>query len=266
MKPYSEEFYLNRHKDTIYSANTILSILFAYIPGVQSAIDIGCGVGTWLSVLQKKGVKHIQGLDGSWVNQDLLVIPRDSFNQVDLDREEIRLSQRYDLAISLEVAEHLPVNRAEEFVSSLTALSDHVLFSAAIPFQGGVNHLNEQWQHYWVEKFEALNYHVHDLIRPKIWNDHRIPFWYRQNILVFSYRQTSRSVLLNSVDNDARDTHINLVHPDLYLSKANTRFIRNKKIIKLFLNSVRNSIVRMISRNSLCLTILPVTASILCEG
>lgn len=249
MKPYSREFYVKRHKDTIYSANTILSILLEHIPAVHSAVDIGCGVGTWLSVLQEKGVKHIQGLDGEWVDKDLLVVPQDSFGQVDLVRAEIRLAQRYDLAISLEVAEHLPADRANEFVSSLAALSDCVLFSAAIPFQGGRNHINEQWQHYWVKKFDALDYNVHDFIRPRIWNDNRIPFWYRQNILFFSKRHSSRSVFPHSIALDACFMPVDLVHPDLYLTRANPQ-IGVKRSFKLFVRSVRNYIVRKIGRNS----------------
>jgi hypothetical protein len=249
MKAYSQDFYEKRHENTIHSASTILSILLERIPTIQSAVDIGCGVGTWLSVLQEKGVKDIQGIDGSWVNQDLLAIPRNCFSRVDLSRTAIKLPRRYDLAISLEVAEHLRSDRADEFVSSLAALSDYVLFSAAIPFQGGRNHVNEQWQHYWVEKFAALEYDVHDFIRPKIWTDNRIPFWYRQNILFFSKRHTSENVPLNSVDLDALAMPLNLVHPDLHVSKATTR-IGVKRSFTLFLRSLKDSITRKIGYDS----------------
>jgi hypothetical protein len=246
MKAYSQEFYNTRHEKTIYSANTILSILLGRIPAIDSAVDLGCGVGTWLSVLQEKGVNDIKGLDGNWVDQNLLVIPRTCFEQVDLSKL-VRLPQTYDLAISLEVAEHLPSDHAERFVASLTQLSDFVLFSAAIPFQGGTNHLNEQWQHYWVELFGDQDYVVHDFIRPKIWNDNQIPVWYRQNILFFSRRQKSADVPLDSVARGASLMLLDVVHPDLYLNKINTQ-TGVKGSFRLFRRSLRNYMNKKLGR------------------
>jgi hypothetical protein len=249
METYSQEFYVNRHGETIHSANTILSILLERIPPVHSAVDVGCGVGTWLSVLQEKGVKDIQGLDGSWVDQDLLAIPRTCFKQVDLSDSVIKLPQRYDLSISLEVAEHLPPDRAKEFVSSLTTLSDYVLFSAAIPFQGGANHVNEQWQHYWVELFGVMDYVVQDFIRPKIWNDNQIPFWYRQNILLFSKQRKSKDSLRNLADSDNWSMPLDIVQPDLYLSKANTQ-IGVKNNFRIFCRSLKECISKKFRKDS----------------
>lgn len=243
MRAYSQEFYVSRHEKTIHSANTILSILLERIPAVHSAVDVGCGVGTWLSVLREKGAKDIQGLDGSWVDKDLLVIPQTCFKQVDLSKSDIELPQRYDLAVSLEVAEHLPTDRAEEFVASLTALSDYVLFSAAIPLQGGTGHVNEQWQHYWVKLFGVMDYVAHDFIRPRIWNDSQIPFWYRQNILLFSNQQNSKDTPLDSVGLDTGSMPLDLVHPDLYLSRANTQIG-----VKSSLRLLRRSLTDYISR------------------
>lgn len=244
---YSKEFYVNRHDQTVHSANTILSILLELIPAVHSAVDIGCGVGSWLAVLQEKGVKDIQGLDGSWVDQDLLEIPRTCFKQVDLSKSVIKLPQRYDLAICLEVAEHLPSDRAKELVSSLTALSDYVLFSAAIPFQGGVDHVNEQWQHYWVELFRSKEYTVHDFIRPMIWNDNQIPVWYRQNILLFSQQQKSINFPRDFVGFDTWPMPLNLVHPDLYRSKANPGV---KRSFRIFCRSLKNYISKKFGNDS----------------
>lgn len=219
MQPYNQAFYAKRYERTVYSANTVLSILLQRIPIVRSAVDVGCGVGTWLSVLEERGATDIQGLDGSWVDQDLLAIPRTSFKQIDLSSAAIALPRKYDLAISLEVAEHLPPSRAKDFVEALTAMSDYVLFSAATPFQGGVNHINEQWQSYWVELFDDMNYRVHDFIRPRIWNDSQIPFWYRQNALVFANRDAS-GIRPDSSGLDTGSMPLDVVHPDLFLSKV----------------------------------------------
>lgn len=218
METYSKDFYKNRHEKTVYSANTILSILLEKIPEINSVIDVGCGVGTWLSVLQDMGIKEIKGIDGNWVDKNLLVIPQNYFEQVDLSKE-ISKQSRYDLAISLEVAEHLPATRAKEFVLFLTELSDFVLFSAAIPFQGGTSHVNEQWQHYWARLFEAQEYVVHDFIRSRIWHDNKIPFWYKQNILFFSRRNRSADLQFPHEVLNTPLTSLSIVHPDLYMSK-----------------------------------------------
>ena len=244
MSTYSRQFYANRYENTIYSATTILANLLERIPPVHSAIDIGCGVGTWLAVLREKGVEDIQGVDGSWVDQDLLVIPRTCFKQADLSKSAIELPGRYDLAICLEVAEHLPSNRAEQFVSFLTTLSDHVLFSAAIPLQGGVGHLNEQWQHYWAELFADRRFAVSDCIRPAIWNDDKIPFWYKQNILLFSKQKEGDGVHLDSSSIDASSMPLDLVHPDLYLRLK----VPTQISVRSSLRMLRQSLTRYIAK------------------
>src|SRR5699024_10679550 len=115
------------------------------IPTVHSAVDVGCGVGTWLSVLAAWGVKDIQGYDGDWIDTALLEIPAAHFSSRNLTEALAPPAARFDLAMSLEVAEHLPASAARTFVKSLTAQSDFVLFSAAVPHQGGRHHVNEQW-------------------------------------------------------------------------------------------------------------------------
>ena len=224
MPPYSRSTYLDRHRRTVYSANAILSILRKQLPGIRSAVDIGCGVGTWLSVLRENGVSDVLGVDGGWVDPGLLVIPKEDFKQVELDKTDVRLPRKYDLAISLEVGEHLPPDRAERFVRSLTELSDCVLFSAAIPFQQGKGHVNEQWPSYWARLFSARGYAAHDFIRPMIWNDAQIPFWYRQNILVFAAPCTFQNVApATALAADIDSRPLDLVHPELYLEMADMR-------------------------------------------
>ena len=238
---YLSDFYENRHKNTEYSANLILSLLVERIPSIRSAIDIGCGVGTWLAALKEKGVQNIHGIDGNWVDKNYLVIPQNCFTQVDIMSMVIDKSLRYDLAISLEVAEHLPIEFAKDFVFLLTELSDNVLFSAAIPFQGGQNHINEQWQHYWVNLFNAHKYDVIDFIRPIIWTDKNIPFWYKQNILFFCKRNKSQDASLKSYAIDDYNISLDLIHPDLYLLKSNVK-IGIRGSFKLLYNSIRDFI------------------------
>lgn len=218
-KRYTRDYYEARQRRTRYSARVITDILLQHCAPVRSAVDVGCGVGTWLAELADKGVAEIQGVDGPWVEQDLLVIPTDRFLRANLG-EPVNLPRRYDLAISLEVAEHLPCERAEGFVTMLTGFADQVLFSAAIPKQGGGRHINERWQSWWVELFAARGYDVHDFIRARIWNDEQMPYWYRQNTLFFSRRGLA---LPGMPAAGGASMPLDVVHPVLFEMRARRR-------------------------------------------
>jgi hypothetical protein len=80
------------------------------------------------------------------------------------------------------VAEHLPEAFADRLIDILVDTAPIVIFSAAFPGQTGVNHINEQPPWYWREKFHRLNYVEIDFLRPLIWGDGKVAWWYRQNI------------------------------------------------------------------------------------
>lgn len=89
MNPYNKEFYENRHKNTLYAAETILSIVQRGVPEIKSAVDLGCGVGTWLYVLEQSGGTHVCGVDGDWVNKDYLKIQKEHFIEHDISMERL---------------------------------------------------------------------------------------------------------------------------------------------------------------------------------
>ena len=238
---YTEKFYLKRMDEKlVYSADQTLSVVLPKLPPVNSVIDVGCGLGTWLVSLLELENRQIDilGIDGPWIDPDLLVIPEDSFLAADLSREIPRIEGRYDLAISLEVAEHLPPEKAEEFICFLTGLSDFVLFSAAIPFQGGTNHFNEQWQGYWAGLFEQEGYVPVDFIRPALWNDEKISFHYRQNTILYSKGDRVKEISLPSLLDGQM---LSLSHPEYYTKHTHPGV---KRAFRLF----RGSIVRFIGR------------------
>lgn len=209
---YTPDFYDDRHRQTAYSAERVLDLVADVVPPIYAAVDIGCGVGTWLATLGTHGVERLQGYDGPWVDPDLLEIRPDQFVQRDLTREIPLPARRYDLAISLEVAEHLPADSASTFVRSLTNQSDFVLFSAATPFQGGRHHLNEQWIEYWVELFAQQGYAGLDVLRFPLWSDPKIPRWYRQNAVLFVARSRLHELALARPPEEL--VPVSLVHPD----------------------------------------------------
>ncbi len=191
--PYTNAFYIGQSDRSYNSADCVLPLVLSLVP-VKNAIDVGCGVGTWTSKLLECGVTDVLGIDGDYVNRDLLRIPRECFQAWDLGKP-VSIGRRFDLAVCLEVAEHLPPARAQGLVEDLVKLAPVVLFSAAIPGQGGVNHINEQYLSYWVNHFAARDYVLLDIIRPALWNDERCDWWYRQNTVLFTNRDNPLSHL-----------------------------------------------------------------------
>jgi len=186
MNLYNASFYQSQAGGSAQSAENTVPIVLSLVRPA-SVIDIGCGVGTWLSCFRASGVQDILGIDGPYVNKKLLRIPADCFLPHDLT-QPVSLSRVFDLALCLEVAEHLPEKRARTLVADLAALAPAILFSAAVPGQGGTGHLNEQWPVYWRDLFEQNGYQCLDCIRPRIWDNDAIEPWYRQNLLLFVRR------------------------------------------------------------------------------
>lgn len=179
----------------------------------NSVVDVGCGIGTFLSVFFENGITDLMGLDGDWVNRDLLSdnIDLSCFTPVDLE-QRIVLNRKYDMAICLEVAEHLTENSADNLIYTLTELSDIVVFSAAIPSQGGQNHINEQWPSYWEKKFNNYGFKMYDVIRQLIWNDNDIFWWYKQNIFIMAKSGIEHKYNILSINSHSPQS---LVHPEL---------------------------------------------------
>lgn len=223
--------YASRHVTTVTSAERIVGELVNLFPNTSSVVDVGCGVGTFLSVFKEKGIKEVLGLDGPWVESELLQISADEFKILDLEKPT-QLSRKFDMAICFEVAEHISASKAINFVSYLCELSDVVIFSAAIPAQGGNGHVNEQWQSYWAEIFETFGMRTYDIVRPKIWDDELILFWYRQNTLVFT-----RNKLDQELDHITKN--LNLVHPLCYQSEIPLKNSYFKNLILALIPNVR---------------------------
>lgn len=175
-------------------------------------MDLGCGTGSWLQAFIESGVTDVLGRDGAYAIDSGLRIPRELFEPTDL-AQPIKVSRKFDLVLSLEVAEHLPEVSAPLFVRGLCESADVVVFSAAIPLQGGTQHVNCQWQSWWAGLFAAEGFRAVDIVRPRIWGDDRVTFWYQQNTVVYIKEGNEKDV-----HPIARPQSLDLVHPKLYLS------------------------------------------------
>jgi len=217
-KHYTNKFFEGHENGALSSAKKVVPFINEVIKP-RSVIDVGCGVGNWLKVWKEDiKVDRIQGIEGPYLSPHLLQIPLENVIFQDL-KQDFRITDKFDLAMSLEVAEHLPKESAEHFVRSLTGLSDIIVFSAAIIGQEGTYHLNEQPPEYWSELFAKFGFVTIDYIREKIWNDPEIEWWYQQNILFYVREQSVENYpgLIESYHKTSKNLF--RIHPWIYYYK-----------------------------------------------
>src|SRR5215207_8440474 len=234
LKNYTKSYYEEIQFTSVSSAKTLVPLIIdIFYP--TSIIDVGCGTGIWLQEWEKHGVTDYLGLDGDYISEDQLMIPKEKFMQVNLDNG-FQLSRKYELVVSLEVAEHLQPNAAKKFIDSLCAAGNLILFSAAIPGQGGLKHINEQYPDYWAKLFEQNGFSPYDNLRKEIWLNQKIDVCYRQNI--FFYVRDAVKQQYPLITNNKKSL-LPIVHPFYYEDKkqelaALRKILKNPLRIILF--------------------------------
>jgi len=213
--PYSGAFFDRLSAGSLATARIILKELTTVVP-IRSVVDIGCGVGPWLRTALELGVGRAIGLDGDYIDRGRLMIEPSLFRQCNLEMDglvQVVGGEHFDLAVSLEVAEHLSADRAPSFIAELCSLSNLFLFSAAIPGQGGDNHVNEQWPDYWATLFQEHDCACFDVMRPRLWYRDECEWWYIQNILIFARRNTEAFEAASLFGAPVPERPMRLVHP-----------------------------------------------------
>jgi SAM-dependent methyltransferase len=219
MQVYNESFYSRQRHQSLESAKVIVPIVLE-LTKPRSVVDVGCGLGTWLSIFRQHGVEDVLGLDGDYIDRKQLLVNASQFRAIDLSRG-FRLERQFDLAVSLEVGEHLPLESAASFVDSIAGLAPCVLFSAGLPFQGGTNHINEQWPEFWVEHFSRNRFVVIDCIRQQVWRRREVQPCYAQNSFIFVHQeQLDQLPRLKTLSGEHNLMQLSVVHPEIYLSLA----------------------------------------------
>lgn len=219
---YSDDFYKTMEHGSRSSAQGLVPLLISrYSP--NSVVDVGCGTGSFIYEFQKNGVTDVAGYEGIWVEELPTLLPKEFYIYRDLT-QPIELTKKYDLCLCLEVAEHLGEAYAQQLIKTLTGLSEVIVFSAAIPMQGGNHHVNEQWPIYWANLFADQKFYLDWDPRSIIWEVSEIEGCYKQNLLVFSSKAEQRDVKIPS-----------LVHPDLWSQAMRTRKVplKNRLIRRL---------------------------------
>jgi SAM-dependent methyltransferase len=207
--------FFDEHRDaTLESARVVVPVLEQLLP-ITRVVDIGCGSGCWLRAFADIGITDYVGVDSAPAATRGAVVSEERIISHDLCRQ-LDLGRRFDLAVCVEVAEHLPESAAPTLVDTIVRHAPAVLFSAAIPGQGGRAHVNEQWPVYWARLFSRHDYRVADVLRPRLWNERRVSWWYRQNMMLFLAPGTDITELAASYASDP----LPLVHPELFATRA----------------------------------------------
>ncbi len=147
------------HAAAVHDAPILIDALLAEFPGTNTVADIGCGSGAMLAEFKRRGC-HVQGCEYSARGRKYAVrqgVPAEKFFLTP-DGAAPLTGAPFDLAISCEVAEHIPSFLADAFVKYLTHASSNIMLTAAHPGQGGTGHVNEQPKSYWIDKFAKLGY------------------------------------------------------------------------------------------------------------
>jgi SAM-dependent methyltransferase len=216
-----------RNLHTVSGAASTLEIAFRSGPP-KSVLDVGCGTGTWLRAATDLGVAKAIGVDGIALPDDVLKVSRDAIKLIDLTLP-FNLGERFDMAICLEVGEHLPEACAAQLVSTIVAHTDVVLFSAACPGQPGQHHINCQWPSYWQGHFNRFGFVCDDSIRWEIWDDSQIEPWYRQNMF-WARRDSAKA---------GQEPRLkSVIHPDFMEGMCHTFVAQGKRSIEAGSESV----------------------------
>ena len=195
---YSSDFFDYIDAGSRISARIVAKELLAQFK-ISSLLDVGSGHGAWAAEWLAAGVKNVVAVDGDYVSADQLAIPVEKFVAHDLSRP-LDLGKRFDLVQSLEVAEHIAAEHADTFVANLVKHGDVILFSAAVPHQGGEHHVNEQPPEYWRERFASHGYDAFDWLRPRIADRREIKAWYRYNSLIYANRAGQKRLSQHILD------------------------------------------------------------------
>ena len=118
-----------------------------------SLLDIGCGKAGVVFHSIHLGM-HAVGIEG-----DPSSIPVDCpfVYQVDYRKSSSSLLQRFDIGYSCEFLEHVPEMYMDNYMKDFRKCR-YILVTAAPPGWGGVGHVNEQAEPYWVKSFQKYGF------------------------------------------------------------------------------------------------------------
>lgn len=206
-----DAFFYDRWSEDAEKSSLIMLNLLKNYSNFESVVDVGAGTGAWLKSAYRLGATQLLGIEGVWVKN----LPRYRYAEylfADLN-SGINLTKKYDLAICVEVAEHLNHDRGKSLVDDICKLSKIVIFGAALPRQLGDGHINCRNQEYWITLFKFNGFKCYDLFRTKLWHNGEVLSWYRQNTFLYVSEETS-----TAFDEVPAPSLLNIYQPSLLYS------------------------------------------------
>lgn len=240
---YNKDSFKER-QGSLESAEIIVPMIIKLL-NPKSVVDLGCGNGEFLAKFKQDGIEDILGIEGEWIDKENLLIPKGSFIHRDLQKKII-LNKKFDLAVFMEVAEHLKPESSKIFIKNVIDLSDIIIFSAGIPFQRGLGHINENWITYWADLFKEHRYIAVDMFRNKLWDDERVLPFYAQNIMIFAKKEKIlKNKILKEEYERSNGRILNLIHPYQYLQNIR-RYENMRRVTPLFIRWTCEKIIQFI--------------------
>jgi SAM-dependent methyltransferase len=184
---YDAEYYVEAEEHARKASATIAASIMTDLKP-HSVIDVGCGTGALLEALRDYGCQ-VFGLEYAEGGLEFCRSRQLDVRKFDLERDTFDSGRVFDVAISTEVAEHLPERCADRYVDLLTKAAPKIVFTAAFPGQGGTDHVNEQPASYWIEKFAARGHTFNEPMSQQWrqrWKEAGIARWYWMNAMVFT--------------------------------------------------------------------------------
>jgi len=242
---YDKNFHHGHIDASLQSARIYLKYFWQFFQP-DSVLDVGCGRGAWLKACHELGSNTLIGFDGGWNDQSSMIDDAICFQTVNLN-EPFSIPQKVDLAMTLEVAEHLDPATAPQFVNCLADAADVVLFSAAYKNQGGTYHINEQPHSFWAHLFAKHDFVPFDLFRPVFWGNEDISYWYRQNVFLYLEKNSAacQKLRAHGFSEIADVSFMNCIHPQLYDRKNIPPSVLSH--VRDFVPSLRRALRRRVS-------------------
>lgn len=175
------------------NARKVLQPVFGILGVPNSFLDIGGGAGSWCAAAKNLGVQRVRLVDACPPNQVIPELSQEEQVQANLE-EGIPNQGQFDLVICIEVIEHLTDHAASRLIKQMTSFSNFILFSAAIPGQGGIGHISERLHEYWHNKFSQFKFDKYDVIRPMLISRSDISSIHRQNLFIYAKKECSHSL------------------------------------------------------------------------
>ncbi len=191
---YNPWVYAAFHRVALETAPTLVEGIPRLFPDLKTVVDFGCGTGVHLSELGNRGVMG-EGFEYcpiprklGWGLSNLELKPFDLNTFTDAGR-------KFDLSISVEVAEHVPPELGHHLVDICCAHAPLVVFTAAHPEQSGRGHIHMQPESYWIERFECRGFRydeaktaqLEDHIRAKLTRG----LWLADNVGIYEKTPTT---------------------------------------------------------------------------